>query len=179
MTTKEAPTDVITGAQMSAGKIGKLERLYVDNIDGAVRLAFLMTGDEQLARDLAQDAFVKIAGRFQGLRDPRAFHAYLRATVINLSRGHFRRLRTQREYLARQAPDGRNAQPFPAIEERDAMWQALQGLPHRQRAALVLRYYEDLSERQIADALASSESAVKSLLARGLQQLRVQMRGEA
>lgn len=165
-------------AEMVFEKTHNLERLYADHIRSAVRLAYLMTGDEDQARDIAQDAFVKVAGRFHGIRNPAAFPAYLRTTVVNLSKGHLRKLRTQRAYLQRQ-PIADRSVPLPDIEGRDEMWSALQTLPHRQRAALVLRYYEDLSERQIADALGSSESAVKSLLSRGLQQLRSEMRGDA
>ncbi|HEX2196344.1 MAG TPA: sigma factor, partial [Actinomycetota bacterium] len=68
-----------------------------EHIRGAVRLAYLVTGDEQQAQDIAQEAFVRIAGRFQDLRSPDAFPAYLRTTVLNLARGHLRRLRTQRD----------------------------------------------------------------------------------
>lgn len=166
-------------AQIAMGfeKTGKLEQLYSAHIEMAVRLAFLMTGDPHQSRDIAQDAFVKVAGRFHGLRDPAAFPAYLRTTVINLSRGHLRKLRTQRDYLSRQTGE-EIATGAPDVEGRDEMWRALQTLPGRQKAALVLRYYEDLSERQMADTLGVSESAVKSLLSRGLTQLRAQMRGE-
>jgi RNA polymerase sigma-70 factor (sigma-E family) len=155
-----------------------LERLYLDHVEGAVRLAYLLTGDEQQARDIGQEAFVKIAGRFHGIRDPAAFPSYLRTTVISLSRGYLRRLRTQRDFMARQSWGRVPATKSPDIEGRDELWEALQTLPHRQRTAIVLRYYEDLSERQIADAMDSSESAVKSLLTRGLQQLPPLMRGD-
>lgn len=156
-----------------------LEQLYLDHIDGAVRLAFLMTGDEQAAQDLAQDAFVKIAGRFHDLRHPAAFPSYLRTTVINLSRSYFRRLRTQRSFLAKQAGGTEEVSSLPDLEGRDEMWRALQRLPHRRRAAVVLRYYEDLSEQQTADALGCSVAAVKALVGRGLETLRAEMRGEA
>jgi RNA polymerase sigma-70 factor (sigma-E family) len=169
---------VITQSEMARAKVGKLEQLYVDHIEGAVRLAFLLTGDEQQARDIGQEAFVKIAGRFHGIRDQAAFPGYLRSTVINLSRGYLRRLRTQREFMAKQPGRPVAAVVAPDVEGRDEMWTALQTLPHRQKTALVLRYYQDLSERQIADAMETTESAVKSLLTRGLQQLRARMRGE-
>ena len=65
---------------------GKLAELYVRYADGAVRLAYLTTGDLALAEDLVQDAFVRLAGRLVHLRDPGAFEAYLRRTVVNLSR---------------------------------------------------------------------------------------------
>lgn len=164
--------------EMSVEKTGRLEQLYAEHIASSVRLAYLMTGDDQQARDIAQEAFVKVAGRFHDLRNPAAFPAYLRTTVINLSRGYLRRLKTQRDYLSRQKRV-EAVTTGPDVEGRDEMWRVLQTLPPRQRAALVLRYYEDMSERQIADALGSSESAVKSLLTRGLKDLRAQMRGEA
>ncbi|HEV2755043.1 MAG TPA: sigma-70 family RNA polymerase sigma factor [Actinomycetota bacterium] len=162
---------------MPAQAESRLERLYAQHVEAATRLAYLMTGDEQQAQDIAQEAFVRIAARFHDLRHEEAFPAYLRTTVLNLSRGHLRRLRTQRDYV-RRAQGGREPlEARPEVEARDEMWQALRALSHRQRAAIVLRYYEDLSERQAADALGCSLSAVKSLVSRGLQELRAQMQG--
>lgn len=163
-------------AVTSAGG-SRLEALYAEHARGAVRLAFLLTGDEQQAQDIAQEAFVRIAGRFHDLRNPDAFPGYLRATVVNLARGHLRKLRTQRNYLKRATPAVEA--PRYDTEGRDEMWRALQRLPHRQRAALVLRYYEDLSERQAADALGCSLAAVKSLVSRGLEALRAEVGGDA
>ena len=164
-------------AVTSAGE-SRLEALYSAHVHGAIRLAYLMTGDEQQAQDIAQEAFVKISARFHDLRNPDAFPGYLRTTVLNLSRGHLRRLRTQREYLKR-TPRGEPAVPQDDAGGRDEMWSALQRLPHRQRAALVLRYYEDLSERQTGEALGCSVSAVKSLVSRGLETLRAEVKGDA
>lgn len=155
----------------------RLEELYSEHVAGAVRLAFLVTGDEQQAQDIAQEAFVRIAGRFQDLRSPDAFPAYLRVTVLNLARGHLRRLRTQRDYLRRHDDREDTVEIAAGADARDEMWEALRKLPYRQRAALVLRYYEDLSERQTADALGCSVSAVKSLVTRGLQVLRDEVGG--
>ncbi|MDQ3952775.1 MAG: SigE family RNA polymerase sigma factor [Actinomycetota bacterium] len=159
------------------GRTSRLEALYSEHVASAVRLAFLVTGDEQQAQDIAQEAYVRVAGRFHDLRNPDAFPAYLRATVLNLARGHLRRLRTQRDYLRRRDAREETVEPGAGAETRDEMWQALRKLPHRQRAALVLRYYEDLSERQTADVLGCSVSAVKSLVTRGLQVLRAEMDG--
>src|SRR6266566_9470783 len=69
----------------------RLGTLYGRHAPGAVRLAYLLTGDPALAEDLVQDAFVKLAGRLAHLRDPEAFDAYLRRTVVNLANSHFRR----------------------------------------------------------------------------------------
>ncbi|MDQ4124709.1 MAG: SigE family RNA polymerase sigma factor [Actinomycetota bacterium] len=165
-------------AAVTSAGARRLETLYSEHARGAVRLAFLVIGDEHQAQDIAQEAFVRIAGRFHDLRNPDAFPGYLRATVLNLSRGYLRRLRTQREYLKR-APRREGEAPADDAAGRDEMWRALQKLPYRQRAALVLRYYEDLSERQAADALGCSVSAVKSLVSRGLEALRSSMGGDA
>ncbi len=160
---------------------GRLGELYVRYADGAVRLAYLLTGDSALAEDIVQDAFVRLAGRLLHLRDPDAFDAYLRRTVMNLSRSHFRRKRVERAYLTR-AGGAVGAQAASregrSFEDRDALWRALGKLSRRQRLALVLRFYEDLSERETADVLKCRPGTVKSLVSRGLETLRIEMQGE-
>src|SRR5437588_8638110 len=123
---------------------GRLGELYVRHADDAVRLAYLLTGDRSLAEDLVQDAFVRLAGRLVHLRDPDAFDAYLRRTVVNLSNSYFRRKKVERTYLERakgelgaQAPAGLGR----SFEDRDELWQAMRLLSPRQRAAIVLRLY--------------------------------------
>lgn len=155
---------------------GRLAELYLAHAAGAARLAYLMTGDRDLADDIAQEAFIKLAGRFRDLRNPDAFGAYLRTTVINLTRGHFRRKRVERAYLDKQRGRSERTESIPDVEGRDEMWSALQQLSHRQRAVIVLRYYEDLSERQAADVLGCSVGAVKSLTNRAVESLREQMK---
>jgi len=157
---------------------GRLGTLYRRHADRAIRLAYLLTGDRGLAEDLVQDAFVKLARRLAHLRDPDAFDAYLRRTVVNLANSHFRRKRLERAYVERlkQAPSPEVEADDPGM--RDDLWRRLQALPERQRAALILRFYEDLSEQRIADVLGCRPGTVKSLLSRGLERLRGGMRGE-
>jgi len=121
---------------------------------------------------------VKLARRLAHLRDPDAFDAYLRRTVVNLANSHFRRKRLERAYVERlkQAPSPEVEADDPGM--RDDLWRRLQALPERQRAALILRFYEDLSEQRIADVLGCRPGTVKSLLSRGLERLRGGMRGE-
>jgi len=157
---------------------GRLGELYERHAPGAVRLAYLLTGDGALAEDLVQDAFVRLAGRFLDLRDPDAFPAYLRKTVVNLARMHFRRRLVERAYLERERSAVRGEPAVADVASDHSMRQALLSLPARQRAAIVLRYYEDLSERQIADVLGCRPGTVKSLLSRGLDALRPEIRGE-
>jgi RNA polymerase sigma-70 factor (sigma-E family) len=149
--------------------------LYQQHSPAAYRLAYLITGEPELAEDLVQDAFVRLIGRFTRLRDPDAFDAYLRRTVVNLSYSTFRRRRMERAHL-----DGQTALPttgLPDVETADELWGQLHRLAPRQRAALVLRYYEDLSEQQTADLLGCPVRTVKSLVARGLAAMRAQQEG--
>ena len=161
-------------AEAEGGRQGRLGELYERHAPSAVRLAYLLTGDHALAQDLVQEAFVRLYGRFRDLRDPNAFPAYLRATVVNLSRSYFRRRRVERAYAERQRA---SSNPGPSdVGVRYEMWEALQDLPPRQRAAIVLRYYEDLTEAEIADVLRCAVGTVKSLVHRGLERLREEMR---
>jgi RNA polymerase sigma-70 factor, ECF subfamily len=149
--------------------------MYWRHADAAIRLAFLLTGDRHSAEDIVQDAFVRLFGRFQELRNPEAFETYLRRTVVNLSRDRFRRLKlerinTQRDTSYPQIDYMREIGS--QIEDREQIRQALRDLPHRQRAALVLRFYTDLSEQQTAEILQCSVTAVKSLVSRATTSLR-------
>ncbi len=153
-----------------------LEDLYVRHAPDAARLAFLLTGDRELAQDVAQDAFIRVAGRFRHLRYPDAFPAYLRKTVVNRCMSIHRRAKVERTYVERES--GRrvvDGAEQPDIATRDQLRSALHTLPMRQRAAIVLRYYHDLSEQQVADALDCSPAAARSLVLRGMTTLREQI----
>lgn len=156
-----------------------LAELYERNAPGVVRLAYLITSDPDLAQDIAQEAFVRVAGRFRHLRVPEAFDAYLRRTVVNLCNSHFRHERVVREVLAREAAEttDRTIDP-PDVGLREQLRAALRRLPVRQRTAIVLHYYEDLSEEQLAEAMRCSTSAARSLVSHGMQTLRTLIGGE-
>jgi RNA polymerase sigma-70 factor (sigma-E family) len=151
---------------------GGLAELYERHAGAAVGLAYLLTGDRYLAEDLVQEAFVRVAGRFRHLRDEGAFEAYLRRTVVNLFTSQLRRRRLERAYLQREASRPPAAHEDPDVAGRDELWKAVQRLPERQRAAVVLRYYEDRSEREVATTMGCSNAAAKSLIQRGMQALR-------
>lgn len=148
-----------------------LEDLYVRHMPGAVRVASLITGDADLAQDIAQDAFLRSVGRFRHLRQPEAFEAYLRRAVVNACTSHFRRRKVEAAYLRGQA---RGTAPVdePDHSRRDELRAALSILPARQRAAVVLRYYVDLSEQQAGETLGCSTAAVRSMVARAMETLR-------
>jgi RNA polymerase sigma-70 factor (sigma-E family) len=150
-----------------------LGELYSVHAPGAIRLAYLLTGDKELAQDLVQEAFVKMMSRFQDLRKPVAFESYLRRTVVNLSKKHWRRLAVERRHrLLQEADISQKVVHLPDVATSEAQWEALQQLPARQRAAVVLRFYEDLSEHQTAQVLGCSSGAVKLLVARAMKSLR-------
>src|SRR5438874_8781926 len=115
--------------QVAAANPGKLGDLYLQHAGEAMRLAYMLTGDRQLAEDLVQDAFVRLAGRLAHLRDPGAFDAYLRRTVVNLANSHFRRKKIERAYLGRTAAEPRVDWDAPDIDRRAQLWQELQRLP--------------------------------------------------
>jgi RNA polymerase sigma factor (sigma-70 family) len=136
----------------------------------------VLTGVREVAEDLVQEAFLRAFGQLDTLREQAAFPGYLRQTVLNQARAHFRRRRIERLSVRRHAllagsPPG----VPPDVEQRDSLWRALQRLPYRQRAALVLRYYEDLSESEAAQVLGTSVSAVKALVSRGTRALRAEL----
>ncbi len=147
--------------------------LYARHVPAGIRLAYLLTGDRHQAEDLAHDAFVRCVGRFNHLRAHAAFDAYLRRAIVNLHTSGLRRRRTERAWLAREgAAEVRRTASMPDVGATEDLWRALATLPARQRAALVLRYYEDLSEHDAATALGCSVAAVKSLVARGSEAVR-------
>ncbi len=143
---------------------GSLADLYRERYVPMVRLAYLMVGSTSVAEDLVQDAFARMHRHWDNTEHPKA---YLRMAVLNACRSHLRRQALERSY--RRNPTLLN-ESIPAAG--DELFDALAVLPARQRAALVLRFYEDLSEADIAVALGCRPGTVKSLLHRGLAELR-------
>ena len=163
---------------MTEAEGGRLAELYTHHAAEAIRLAYMLTGDRVLAEDLVQDAFVKLAGRLVHLRDPDAFDAYLRRTVVNLTNSYFRRKRLERAYLTRSAAEPPIVAGTSDTDRRDELWNDLQRLPARQRAAIVLRIYEDLPDSRVAEILGCRPGTVRSLVSRGLAELRIHVRSD-
>ena len=150
----------------------RLAMLYERHVPRAVALARLLTDDDYLAEDVAHDAFIRAAARFADLRRPDAFDTYLRKAVVNACRAGWRRVRVEREWLRRQTVSDIAERPPFDPDERTVLWRAIANLPWRQRAAVVLRYYEDLPHEQIGELLRCSTGAVESLLSRAMSTLR-------
>jgi RNA polymerase sigma-70 factor (sigma-E family) len=143
-----------------------LAALFVADYDKLVRLARLL-GDPADAEDIVQSAFIRVYRRGR-LRDPAQAGAYLRQTVVNLTRSAWRRKQTVRRHAATLAADGVSD---PDVAGRLAMRAAVAALPRRQREAVVLRYYADLSEAATAEVMKVSIGSVKSYTSRGLARL--------
>lgn len=137
----------------------------------AVRLAYLLTSDADLAEDIVSEAFVKVYPRWQR-GEVRDVGAYLRRAVANESNSRLRRRYLERRASARRHGDDRGVRLVDdGAADRDEVWGALQRLPARQQQAVVLRYYEDLSEAETAEVLGCSVGTVKSQVSRGLARL--------
>jgi RNA polymerase sigma-70 factor (sigma-E family) len=147
--------------------------LYAAHYRSLVRLAALLLHDSGAAEEVVQDAFVAMHGGWRRLADPDRALAYLRASVVNRSRSALRHRAVVERHPQRVGPDAASAEhgALLALEHAEVM-AALRALPTRQREVLVLRYYADLSEADIADAIGISRGAVKSHASRGLTALR-------
>jgi RNA polymerase sigma-70 factor (sigma-E family) len=139
------------------------------------RAAYLMVGDPQLAQDLVQEALTKTYVAWPRLRDPRNAEAYCRKAITTTAITWFRRKGWNNERPTEALPEGKLGAHDASIADRDALWRALQALPPRQRAALVLRYFEDLTEAQTADAMGCAVGTVKSTVSAALARLRAQL----
>jgi RNA polymerase sigma-70 factor (sigma-E family) len=150
-------------------------RLFTAHYRPLVRLATLLLHDSGVAEEIVQDAYVALHGKWRALRDADKALAYLRATVVNKARSALRHRGVVDRHLAgaRPAPDAPSAEAGAlGVLEHDAVVSALRALPTRQREAIVLRYYVDLSEADIAETMGVSRGAVKSHTSRAMAALR-------
>lgn len=161
--------------------VSGLAPMYAAHRLGLVRLAVLLVDDLALAEDIVQDAFAALHRRQTALRDEAAALGYLRTSVVNGARSALRRRRTVRRFLARSTPTPEPSAPADrdllAAAERDEVIAALNQLPPRMREVLVLRYWADLTERQVAETLGISEGTVKSTSSRAMDRLHVLLEG--
>lgn len=153
--------------------------LYRTHYRSLVRLAALLLRDVSAAEEVVQDSFVAMHGGWPRLRDSDKALSYLRQSVVNRSRSVLRHRMVVDRLASQLAPDTpRGEQEDISQPERSgALIQGLRALPARQREVLVLRYYGDLSEAQIAAAMGISRGAVKSHTARAMSSLRAELSG--
>ena len=148
--------------------------IYTTHYRSLVRLAVLLVRDTATAEEVVQDSFIAMHTAWRRIRDNDKALSYLRQSVVNRSRSVLRHRVVVDKNAPKPAPDMPSAeQGAISLLERSAVIAALRTLPPRQREALVLKYYADLSEAQIATAMGISRGAVKSHTARGVAALRV------
>lgn len=139
------------------------------------RAAYLMIGDEQLAQDLVQEALTRTYVAWPRLRDTRNAEAYSRKAITTTAISWFRRKSWNSEDVGPEVPEGLLGATDDDVAQRAWVWQALLALPPRQRAAIVLRYFEDLTEAQTAEAMGCAVGTVKSQVSAGLRNLKARL----
>ena len=145
------------------------EELYVSAYQSLVRLAFVLTGSNEISEDLVQDCFVRLHRHYDRLDTP---ERYAKRAVVNACRSHFRKVGRERDrrpllYVVDSSESPSASGPHPG-----ELHDVLLTLPYRQRAAVVLRFYADLSEVEIAEALGCRPGTVGSLIHRALERMR-------
>ncbi len=147
--------------------------LYSMHYAALVRLAAMLVRDTPTAEEVVQDAFIAMHDGWDRLRDTEKALAYMRQAVVNRSRSVLRHRTVVEKNLQKPPPDMPSAEAGAlTLLERSAVVAALRDLPERQREAIVLRYYADLSEAEIAATMGISRGAVKSHTSRAMAALR-------
>ena len=157
----------IDGASRSRRRLAHLATVFENEYEGLLRFAYFVSGDRSTAEDLVQEAFVRIYEAGDRV-DLGRLRQYARRTVLNLHRSTLRRLSIRLSHLPKQSVSRDPADQFEHYPVRSA----LMALRAGERACLALRFYEDMKDREIAETLGISVSAVKKRIQRGLQGVR-------
>jgi RNA polymerase sigma-70 factor (sigma-E family) len=137
-----------------------------------LRLAVLLTNDHAAAEDLVQETFIRMHKVSEGI-DAAGFRAYARRTLVNLSRSRFRK--GARERRAVHASYKSGVVDAPDISQRDELWRRVSRLTSTQRACIVLRFYEDLPDGEIAEVLGTSVGSVRQQIHKGMARLKAEL----
>ncbi|MER5321993.1 SigE family RNA polymerase sigma factor [Streptosporangium roseum] len=145
------------------------DAFVAEQADALFRYGHVLTGNPHDAADLVQEALVRLRGAWPRVRRKDSPHSYARTTMARLHISIWRRHR--REHLTGEPPERGHHEVFPPDEDQ-GLWEELATLPRRQRAVLVLRYYEQLTDAEIAKVLGVSPGTVRGYASRGLDKLR-------
>ena len=148
-----------------------IEALYQRQAPGLIRLAYVMLGDRPAAEDVVQEAFCGLYRHWENLIGPDRALPYVRSAVLNGCRSALRRQAVRRTLVMFQPPAPSAEASVLTGEERQEVMQAVRRLPARQREVLVLRFYLDLPDDEIAKLMNIQPSTVRSAAARGLETL--------
>ncbi|MFC9294307.1 SigE family RNA polymerase sigma factor [Streptomyces sp. NPDC057011] len=167
----ETVTEVVAGTT-----VDHLTETYQAHYRSLLGLAALLLDDTASCEDVVQEAFIRVHSARNRVRDRDKTLAYLRQTVVNLSRSALRRRILGLKLLSKPMPDMASAEEGAYDQlERDDLIKAMRGLQRRQREVLVLRYFADMTEAQVAETLGVSLGSVKAYGSRGIAALRVAM----
>ncbi|MET7475006.1 SigE family RNA polymerase sigma factor [Streptomyces sp. NPDC005648] len=156
--------------------VDHLTETYRAHYRSLLGLAALLLDDTASCEDVVQEAFIRVHSARKRVRDPEKTLAYLRQTVVNLSRSALRRRILGLKLLSKPMPDMASAEEGAYDQlERDSLIKAMKGLQRRQREVLVLRYFADMTEAQVAETLGISLGSVKAYGSRGIAALRIAM----
>ncbi|MFF8284178.1 SigE family RNA polymerase sigma factor [Streptomyces albus] len=156
--------------------VDHLTETYRAHYKSLLGLAALLLDDTASCEDVVQEAFIRVHSARKRVRDPEKTLAYLRQTVVNLSRSALRRRILGLKLLSKPMPDMASAEEGAYEQlERDQLIKAMRGLQRRQREVLVLRYFADMTEAQVAEVLGLSLGSVKAYGSRGIAALRTAM----
>ena len=163
------------GVWTQGGRAAVVSQLFLAHHRRLVGLASMFVDDRGTAEEVVQDAFLSLFNRWRLLRDPSSAVAYLNTCVVNGGRQRLRRGRTYSAAVTRWQPSSAvlpSAEQSAVVhQDSDQMWEAISALPRRQREVVVLRYYLDQSEAEIAETLGISRGSVKTHASRGLAAL--------
>jgi RNA polymerase sigma-70 factor (sigma-E family) len=174
---QRVPPDSLTESEVQQkvlprDRASAVTALFEEHYASLVRMARLLVDDRETAEDVVMDAFTSLYRRWTAIRDPAEAHRYVRSCVLNGARSQLRRRRLRRRHESRssQQEAARNGHETNEAD-RSTMTQLLARLPYRQRQVLVLRYFVDMTEAQIAYELGVSPGSVKTHASRGLAAL--------
>lgn len=165
--------DLTVAAKPRSDRDAEFEEYVSANQTRHLRTAYLLSGDRHLAEDLVQDAYAKLYLAWNRVHSRESLDAYVRRILVNEHTSWHRRAWRRRETVVDDVPERPNsANPQQDFDLRDGLWPLVRQLPARQRAAVILRYYEDLTERETAEILKCSIGTVKSQTSRAIATLR-------
>ena len=166
----------MTAVRSEVGPESTLAALHRDQYRSLVKLASLLIDDRATCEEVVQDAFVAVFRSGARVRDTHRLPAYLRSAVLNGARSHLRKRDVRTRLRVVRTDDAASAEASAIVDDdRHAMLVALRSLPDRQRDVLVLRFYLDLSESEIAETLGIGTGTVKTHTRRGLATLAQQL----
>jgi RNA polymerase sigma-70 factor (sigma-E family) len=156
----------------TASKDAQFEAYMSARQPSLLRTAYLLTGDRHAAEDLVQTAFAKLYLSWDKVQRRELLDGYVRRILVNENNSLWRRAWKRKEVATDDVPDYIGVQDHHDDGQRSAVWEFVQTLPKKQRAVIVLRFYEDLSEAETAQVLGISVGTVKSQASRALASMR-------